>query len=767
MLNNTVRFYLLLVTGVLQCGFAASAQGTMPAETAPDQTSVIDGLGMVQPAGGPLPSTRNWPGAALEVLRFRLVDAGSGDKLPTILSRLVIRRATGCTADLNLVFAGAALWDGATELPLAAIRILADRIELDSRVPEVFVADADSAVFALRVYLRSDGVLPDGAACACEVNSTSDAYAAAGASSSFSKTAGFSVRSEIFTIQVTPTQLSYTVIPRTITRNAPFPVSVSATDACGNIARSFGGSITVSLDSGSGVIGTAFPVNVASSGIAAWTDIRYSAVGVFRLAVATAGLGSFRSTSVNSGSNADIAWTSTGAFLYPRFYHTATLLPTGIVLATGGRNGTQAQGSCELFDVKANGGRGAWKEAAPMLSKRERHTATLMPFARIIVAGGLDGVPVKACELYDWQTDQWLAIDSMLDARYEHTATLLRDGRILVAGSKNYDKGFVGCELFDLPMLRGKGYGASASFTGMWRRTGALHIGRGKHTATLLHDGRVLVTGGVSEYVPVASCEIYDPGMETWTDASPMQVAREGHSATLLADGCVLVTGGSSDTETSCEVFDPAVNNGRGSWLQLASMNRGRRLHAAALMQDGMLLVTGSWIIGQGARSCEIFETSNPGSSAWTTVSSMLSQRASHTLTPLPDGRVLAAGGEVYGNQQATPDCEIGALQYITAAGEAARPDEFILDAAYPNPFAATTVLQLHWGSAGPVSIAMWSSLGRRVRILYEGRMAPGTRVIEWDGRDDAGRRLAPGNYFVRATGARGELRQRAVLLLH
>jgi N-acetylneuraminic acid mutarotase len=69
---------------------------------------------------------------------------------------------------------------------------------------------------------------------------------------------------------------------------------------------------------------------------------------------------------------------------------------------------------------------------------------------------------------------------------------------------------------------------------------------------TLLPDGRVLAAGGsraldYSWNDPSAilnSVEIYDPASNTWTSVAGLQRARADHTATLLSDGRVLITGG-------------------------------------------------------------------------------------------------------------------------------------------------------------------------------------------------------------------------------
>jgi len=77
-----------------------------------------------------------------------------------------------------------------------------------------------------------------------------------------------------------------------------------------------------------------------------------------------------------------------------------------------------------------------------------------------------------------------------------------------------------------------------------WAPTGSMSVSRYYHTATLLPDGRVLVSGGSNDSGALGSAEIYDPALGTWSPTPSMSTARLGHTATLLQDGRVLVTGG-------------------------------------------------------------------------------------------------------------------------------------------------------------------------------------------------------------------------------
>ncbi len=99
------------------------------------------------------------------------------------------------------------------------------------------------------------------------------------------------------------------------------------------------------------------------------------------------------------------------------------------------------------------------------------------------------------------------------------------------------------------------------------RGTGDLAIARVGHQATVLSDGRVLVTGGRGgppvqctsgpcldrAGTPLASVEIRDPKTGDWQQAAPMSVARARHVAILLQDGRVLAVG-----HGTAEVWSPS-----------------------------------------------------------------------------------------------------------------------------------------------------------------------------------------------------------------
>jgi hypothetical protein len=66
-----------------------------------------------------------------------------------------------------------------------------------------------------------------------------------------------------------------------------------------------------------------------------------------------------------------------------------------------------------------------------------------------------------------------------------------------------------------------------------------------------------------------------------------------------------------------------------------------------------------------------------------------------------------------------------------------------------PNPFVRKTELRFSVPRGGAVSLQIFDVAGRRVRDL-SGVFPVGNQVLEWDGRDDAGKPLPAGVYFAR-----------------
>jgi hypothetical protein len=82
-----------------------------------------------------------------------------------------------------------------------------------------------------------------------------------------------------------------------------------------------------------------------------------------------------------------------------------------------------------------------------------------------------------------------------------------------------------------------------------------------------------------------------------------------------------------------------------------------------------------------------------------------------------------------------------------------------------PNPFHAGGKLMLNLARPGRVVLKVYDAAGRLVRTLDAGRLASGSHLIEWDGRDSKGSNVQPGVYFCRLLGEDEPLNRKIVLM--
>ncbi|GJM43960.1 MAG: hypothetical protein DHS20C21_08020 [Gemmatimonadota bacterium] len=72
------------------------------------------------------------------------------------------------------------------------------------------------------------------------------------------------------------------------------------------------------------------------------------------------------------------------------------------------------------------------------------------------------------------------------------------------------------------------------------------------------------------------------------------------------------------------------------------------------------------------------------------------------------------------------------------------------LDSPRPNPFAKTTTARFQLPRAAAVAITVHDASGRLIRKLAGDSYAPGSHMVEWDGRDESGVFVSSGVYFFR-----------------
>ncbi len=293
------------------------------------------------------------------------------------------------------------------------------------------------------------------------------------------------------------------------------------------------------------------------------------------------------------------AWQGTNPMPVARFQHTATLLTNGYVLIAGGITNYSAAGLVPAVEIY-NPTNSTWTATGPMHFPRYGHTATLLPNGQVLVAGGLGTntsssnnlIEILPSETYNPNTGLWATNAAMLAGRMSgHTATLLQNGQVLVAGGAITNNILVTgeCELFD-------------PATSNWTATASMQDTLAFHTATLLPNGKVLVAGGDTDfgsfggfsYDPLTDAELYDPNLQTWTMTGSLNNRHDDHTATLLTNGLVLVAGTAVEvfTTNSAELYNPAV----GVWTTAAQMKFPRNQFTAVLLPNGQILAVGGLI---------------------------------------------------------------------------------------------------------------------------------------------------------------------------
>jgi hypothetical protein len=231
------------------------------------------------------------------------------------------------------------------------------------------------------------------------------------------------------------------------------------------------------------------------------------------------------------------------------------------------------------------------------------------------------------------------------------------DGHILVVGGMS--KGAIAS------------FGEAVDPTDLEDITGNLNIPRLFATATLLNDGTVLVTGGITDKSGdvTDTAELFDPTDFLYTElSSTMTTPRAGHTATLLNDGTVLIAGGLTGTGASlsglnsAEIYNPITQ----TFSAVGNLSDNRSFQTASLLDDGTVLIAGgangnadvtfsdgfklTLVSGHPVNNAEIYNPLSQsfscvgGSTSEPCAASMNASRLFDTATTVADG-VLFAGG--------------------------------------------------------------------------------------------------------------------------
>jgi hypothetical protein len=325
------------------------------------------------------------------------------------------------------------------------------------------------------------------------------------------------------------------------------------------------------------------------------------------------------------------SWSLTGSMETARGNLTATLLNNGQVLVAGGRlRGNYNLNTAELYNPST----GTFTPTGHLNAGRNAHAATLLPNGEVLIVGGQDIVNsqincLSSAELYNPTTGQFTFTGSLNTARCLPTATLLNNGKVLITDGAT-------AELYD-------------PSTGTFSLTGSLNNSRAVHTSTLLANGKVLIAGGQgTSGAYLANAELYDPATGSFTATGSMHTARAFLSATLLGNGKVLIAGGQGSAPNypilgSAELYNPAT----GKFTLTSSLNTPRCFQTSLLLPSGKALVAAGIAFRVTTTSAELYD---PSTGTFSVTGSFNDARENHAMVRLPNGTVLVAGGNSYSN---------------------------------------------------------------------------------------------------------------------
>jgi hypothetical protein len=231
----------------------------------------------------------------------------------------------------------------------------------------------------------------------------------------------------------------------------------------------------------------------------------------------------------------------------------------------------------------------------------------------------------------------WQAIAPMAYPRAEHRAVTLNNGKILVAGGRDNQRALSSCEIYD-PLLN------------IWTPTGDLNQARYRTEMIKLQDGRVLITGGLTDLTVATtnSCEIYDPSTGTWRFTTNMSDARENHFSVLLPDGKVVLLGGLDANQprylSSFDLFDPLTETMQQLPPMLIPQFAASVFYSTVL--NGLFVEGGSFggFSGTWITTTQVFSFAD---SSWRYGASSIEPHDNHYAESiqLPDESVIALSG--------------------------------------------------------------------------------------------------------------------------
>lgn len=281
--------------------------------------------------------------------------------------------------------------------------------------------------------------------------------------------------------------------------------------------------------------------------------------------------------------NFPMEWKNAAVMANGRYYPTLTPLPNGKMLATSGSYYKPGFVGVELFNKIAEiltfTGSSTVDIAQTPIGNQQNvfipmwPNIFVAPDGRIFKAG-----PDTSSRYFDTTTGIWTApVAESSRYRFNGPAVEYGKGKILMVGGANAPDE----EMVFMP-------NGDITYKGLQDYAPGTNFPEGADEPLIIwYKNRI-----------TASAEAIDlnAGKPTWRSLPEMTSARFRSYATVLPDGKILVTGGTAkNTETSSAIFPELFDPSTESWSIMAPMSSPRLYHSAAmLLPDARILVAGS-----------------------------------------------------------------------------------------------------------------------------------------------------------------------------
>jgi uncharacterized protein (TIGR03437 family) len=182
-----------------------------------------------------------------------------------------------------------------------------------------------------------------------------------------------------------------------------------------------------------------------------------------------------------------------------------------------------------------------------------------------------------------------------------------------------------------------------------WSATNPLPSSRFAPGATILPSEKVLVVGGHSFIRNgfVTEAAIYDPATGTWSRTMSLPQAHR-YTATLLPTGEVLVVGDDDFTATGPTAY--RYNELTASWTATGLPGIKRYGPTVTPLPSGEVLMAGGYNGGCCSGPAGTYATAevyNRNTDSWSSIAAMQTSRLGHRATLLASGKVLVTGGAI------------------------------------------------------------------------------------------------------------------------